>query len=68
MSTVPVSSIYHTYINRPNRAIGLPFIGGITMLGLFSLGAGFVNNKIALIVLRALSGIGKYNRMTCKVC
>ncbi|KAL4065541.1 major facilitator superfamily domain-containing protein [Scleroderma yunnanense] len=35
----------------------LPFIGGVTALGLLSLGAGFVNNKLALIVLRSLSGI-----------
>ncbi|KAI6122316.1 major facilitator superfamily domain-containing protein [Pisolithus croceorrhizus] len=33
------------------------FIGGVSTLGLISLGAGFVNSKIVLIVLRALSGI-----------
>ncbi|KIM64435.1 hypothetical protein SCLCIDRAFT_1167150 [Scleroderma citrinum Foug A] len=35
----------------------LPFVGGVTALGLLSLGAGFVNNKLVLIVLRSLSGI-----------
>ncbi|OSD00393.1 MFS general substrate transporter [Trametes coccinea BRFM310] len=33
------------------------FIGGVSVLGIFSIGAGFVNSKIPLIVLRALSGI-----------
>lgn len=35
------------------------FIGGVAVLGILSIGAGFVTNKIPLIVLRALSGIGK---------
>ena len=35
------------------------FIIGVAFLGIFSLFAGFVNNKIAIIVLRALMGIGK---------
>ncbi|KAI6042099.1 major facilitator superfamily domain-containing protein [Pisolithus marmoratus] len=35
----------------------LIFIGGISGLGLISLGAGFVDDKVILIVLRALSGI-----------
>ncbi|KAI0631657.1 MFS general substrate transporter [Trametes polyzona] len=35
----------------------IAFIGGITVLGLLSLGAGFVTSKIPLIVLRALAGI-----------
>lgn len=34
------------------------FIAGMTMLGFICIGAGFVRNKIILIVLRALSGIG----------
>ncbi|KIJ67200.1 hypothetical protein HYDPIDRAFT_127048 [Hydnomerulius pinastri MD-312] len=33
------------------------FIGGVSALGLISVGAGFVNDKIAIIILRALSGI-----------
>ncbi|EIW52899.1 MFS general substrate transporter [Trametes versicolor FP-101664 SS1] len=33
------------------------FIGGVAVLGILSIGAGFVTNKIPLIVLRALSGI-----------
>ncbi|KAI9059413.1 MFS general substrate transporter [Trametes sanguinea] len=33
------------------------FIGGVSVLGILSIGAGFVNSKIPLIVLRALSGI-----------
>ncbi|CCM01857.1 uncharacterized protein FIBRA_03928 [Fibroporia radiculosa] len=33
------------------------FTGGVAALGVLSIGAGFVNDKIALIVLRALSGI-----------
>ncbi|PCH34680.1 MFS general substrate transporter, partial [Wolfiporia cocos MD-104 SS10] len=33
------------------------FIGGVAALGFISIGAGFVNDQISLIVLRALSGI-----------
>ncbi|KAN0078090.1 Major facilitator superfamily domain containing protein [Tylopilus felleus] len=33
------------------------FVIGLSFLGILSLGAGFVNNKIAIIVLRALMGI-----------
>ena len=33
------------------------FIGGVSVLGLFSLGAGFVSSKIPLFVLRALCGV-----------
>ncbi|KAI0776916.1 MFS general substrate transporter [Trametes elegans] len=33
------------------------FIGGVAVLGILSIGAGFVTSKIPLIVLRALSGI-----------
>ncbi|KAH7884144.1 major facilitator superfamily domain-containing protein [Phlebopus sp. FC_14] len=35
----------------------IAFIGGLFAVGLISVGAGFVNNKIAIIVLRALIGI-----------
>jgi hypothetical protein len=35
------------------------FIGGISALGLLSVAAGFVNDKIPIIILRALIGIGK---------
>jgi len=59
MSMALVSLVIIPYINGPNRTIGLPFVGGVTALGLLSLGAGFVNNKLVLIVLRSLSGIGK---------
>lgn len=34
------------------------FICGVFSLGILSIGAGFVKDKIALIVIRALSGIG----------
>ncbi|OBZ65921.1 hypothetical protein A0H81_14087 [Grifola frondosa] len=43
-----ISDVYH-----PKPA----FVSGVCTLGLFSLGAGFVANKIGLIVLRALCGI-----------
>ncbi|KAF9815241.1 hypothetical protein IEO21_04688 [Rhodonia placenta] len=33
------------------------FIGGVAALGIISIGAGFAKDKIAIIVLRALSGI-----------
>ncbi|KIP05049.1 hypothetical protein PHLGIDRAFT_108699 [Phlebiopsis gigantea 11061_1 CR5-6] len=33
------------------------FVAGVTLLGLISIGGGFVRDKIILIVLRALSGI-----------
>ncbi|KAG6333204.1 hypothetical protein ID866_5886 [Astraeus odoratus] len=33
------------------------FVGGVSGLGLISIGAGFVNSKVGLIVLRGLSGI-----------
>ncbi|OBZ72813.1 putative MFS-type transporter EfpA [Grifola frondosa] len=35
----------------------LAFIFGVAVLGFISVGAGFVNDKVTLIVLRALSGI-----------
>lgn len=34
------------------------FIGGLLVLGAFSLGIGFSKDKVTLIVLRAFSGIG----------
>ena len=34
------------------------FVIGVTLLGFISIGGGFVRDKIILIVLRALSGIG----------
>lgn len=37
---------------------GWVFLCGAGPLGGFALGAGFVRNKIAIICLRALSGIG----------
>ncbi|KAF9220638.1 MFS general substrate transporter [Gyrodon lividus] len=33
------------------------FIGGVSALGLLSVGAGFLNDKIAIIIFRALTGI-----------
>jgi MFS family permease len=33
------------------------FVGGLAVLGVISLGAGFINSKIPLIILRALGGI-----------
>ena len=38
------------------------FIGGVSDLGMLSIGAGFVSSKIPLIILHALSGIAA--RMT----
>ena len=35
------------------------FVAGLSFLGILSVGAGFVNNKIAIIVLRTVMGIGK---------
>ena len=35
------------------------FIIGISLLGVMSLGAGFVTNKVGLLVIRAISGIGQ---------
>ena len=32
---------------------------GVAFLGIVSIGAGFANNKIAIIVLRALMGISR---------
>ncbi|KAG8215717.1 major facilitator superfamily domain-containing protein [Butyriboletus roseoflavus] len=43
-----ISDVYN-----PKKA----FIMGVTFLGIISIGAGFVNNKIAIMVLRALMGI-----------
>jgi MFS family permease len=43
----------HTLTCRTERA----FVIGLTALGLLSLGAGFLNAQIPLIVLRALAGI-----------
>jgi MFS family permease len=34
------------------------FIVGASLLGLMSLGAGFVQNKVGMFILRAISGIG----------
>ena len=39
---------------------GLAFGFGAFMLGVISIGAGFVRDKIVLIILRAFSGIGMY--------
>jgi MFS family permease len=36
------------------------FVLGSAALGVISLGTGFVNDKIVMIVLRALGGIGKF--------
>ncbi|KIK81637.1 hypothetical protein PAXRUDRAFT_748221 [Paxillus rubicundulus Ve08.2h10] len=44
-----ISDIYN-----PKKA----FIGGVSALGLLSVAAGFVNDKIPIIILRALIGIG----------
>lgn len=40
------------------RNIEAAFITGVTLLGIVSLGAGFSSDKVVLIVLRALTGIG----------
>jgi hypothetical protein len=41
----------------------IAFIGGVSGLGVISLCAGFVNDTIPIIILRALSGIGKHSRL-----
>ncbi len=46
----------HRPLMHPKEHI---FIGGVFALGFISLGAGFAASKIPLIVLRALSGVGK---------
>ena len=61
MSTIPVSSVFA--IVRTLAYLDLltsewAFITGISAFGIFSIGAGFVKNKIPFIVLRALTGIG----------
>ena len=43
-------------------------MGGIGALGFISLGAGFLNSKIPLIVLRALGGIGNYPFLSVDPC
>ncbi|KAF9242845.1 major facilitator superfamily domain-containing protein [Melanogaster broomeanus] len=43
-----ISDVYN-----PKRA----FVGGVSAFGLLSIGAGFVNDKITIIILRALLGI-----------
>lgn len=56
-------SMYTTLILPTGLSEMLPelsFTTGMMVLGLLSLGAGFADNKIALIVLRALSGIGMF--------
>jgi MFS family permease len=44
-----ISDIYHP---KP------VFVAGFFFIGILGIGAGFVNNIIALVVLRALQGIG----------
>ena len=62
MSTIPVSSVF-AIVHRTLAYLDLltsewAFITGISAFGIFSIGAGFVKNKIPFIVLRALTGIG----------
>jgi hypothetical protein len=40
------------------------FIGGVSGLGVISLGAGFVDGEIPMIICRALTGIGEH----CYLC
>jgi hypothetical protein len=42
----------------------MAFAFGACMLGVISVGAGFARDKIVLIVLRALSGIGMFARVS----
>lgn len=51
-------------------ALEKAFVTGLSFLGFLSVGAGFVNNKIAIIILRALMGIGKLEvpLLRCRVC
>lgn len=60
ISTIQVSLMWR--VHRHSLITLLPssefaFIGGFAVLGIFSLGAGFAKDKIALIILRALSGV-----------
>ena len=45
-----------------NELTEISFIGGMSSLGVISLFAGFIENKILIIVVRALSGIGEHSR------
>ncbi|OJA11344.1 hypothetical protein AZE42_04924 [Rhizopogon vesiculosus] len=40
------------------------FIGGVAVLGVISLCAGFVDNKVPMIICRALIGIGEHSRLS----
>jgi hypothetical protein len=39
------------------------FIGGLSGIGVISLGAGFVNSEIPMIICRALTGIGEHSHL-----
>jgi len=45
-----------------NELTEIAFIGGMSSLGVISLFAGFIENKVLIIVVRALSGIGEHPR------
>ena len=51
---------------RINLVPEYAFVFGAVMLGCISIGAGFVRDKIVLIVLRALSGIGTSPVFSCQ--
>jgi MFS family permease len=60
MCTTPVCTSFVPQVEPLLTCLAeIAFIAGVTLLGVFSIGGGFVGNKIALIVLRALSGLGE---------
>lgn len=63
MSTIQVRTILTTLILHhysSDVSLEQAFIVGVLVLGVISLGAGFSNDKIAIIICRALSGIGTF--------
>jgi MFS family permease len=59
----PVSAVLPTLACDADSSTETAFIGGVFGLGITSLCAGFVDDKIPIIILRALSGIGECSRL-----
>ena len=57
--TTQVSAMPPLLDGNADRLAETAFIGGVSAIGVLSLCAGFVSDKIPLIILRALSGIGE---------
>ena len=54
----PSTSFLYFRMTFTLKDIEYIFLAGAGPLGAFALGAGFVRNKVAIIILRALSGCG----------